>query len=81
MMIRLEQTNECVPEQYDAYVGEEAVGYIRIRWGEMWVKCPGPLGELVYHLDECGYGMLTEKERAEHLPRAKEAIQEWVDQR
>ncbi len=41
MDIRFVQTCGCCPEQYDAYLGDKYVGYVRERGGSFTVEYPG----------------------------------------
>ena len=77
MEIRLVKTCDCSPEQYDAYIGDMRVGYIRVRWGQITVTCPWVGGEVVYSSMTDGYGSLAEHERARHLSNARKAIELW----
>ena len=42
------RTCGACPEQYDVFDGEEQVGYVRLRWGNLTVECPDCGGEYVY---------------------------------
>ena len=78
MEITLKQTCKCCPEQYDAYIGERQVAYIRVRWGQVTVKCPDVKGEVVYQSRIYGDGYFScEHEREMHLTMAKMAIARW----
>lgn len=80
-MIRLVKTCSRMPEQYDAYIGEESVGYLRLRHGYFSVECPGPCDDLVYEASPVGHGEFEDDERDLHLSKAKEAIMAWVERR
>ena len=77
MEIKFEKTCNCSPEQYDAYICGYRVGYIRCRWGQVTVECPGVGGEVVYKALTEGYGMFTDDERDMHLNAARKAIELW----
>ena len=47
--ISLELTCRAAPEQYDAYLGDELVGYIRLRFGNLSVNYPDVKGVCIYH--------------------------------
>lgn len=91
-MVKLVQTCGAFPEQYDAFVGDECVAYLRLRGGYFYVQCPHPYldkadhlasftSEVVYDAD-VGYGEFdTEEQREEELGKAKAAIAEWCDNR
>lgn len=80
--IILNKTCDACPEQYDAYVGMMIVGYLRLRFGNFSVLCPGPGGEEVYSAsvggswDGCFY---DEAQRNKHLSLAISAIRSWVN--
>ena len=76
--IRLEMTCGACPEQYDAYVGDRQVGYLRLRHGQFTVEAPDVCGDLVYRAETVGDGVFDESEREYHLRRAKEAIAAWL---
>jgi hypothetical protein len=89
MEVRFVQTCESHPEQYDAYIGEERVAYLRLRHGYFSVKCPHIedvehgflLNETVYHASVGGGEFDSQEERDRELAAAKAAILEWIDRR
>lgn len=72
--IRLEQTCSACPEQYEAFIGDEQVGYLRLRHGHFRVDVPDCGGETIYEADPDGDGSFTDEERDGYLAKAKEAI-------
>jgi len=76
IIYRLDLTGMACPEQYDVYVGEEQVGYLRLRHGCFTVDYPDYGGECVYDstaLD--GDGSFSDDiERNMHLDNAINAI-------
>lgn len=72
--IRLEQTCPTCPEQYDAFVGDQQVGYLRLRHGTFRVDVPDVDGETVYTAEPVGDGFFMPFERDTYLTAAKEAI-------
>ena len=74
MKITLVQTCGSCPEQYDAMVDDERVGYLRLRFGNFTVKSGG---EQVYQ-KYIGGGLTgsfkSEKQRRKQLKKAKKAI-------
>lgn len=83
--IRLVKTCNLSPEQYDAYIGDEKMGYIRLRWGLFEVRRktwqPNEENENLYeHEFDFGnptdpYGDFdTDEQRDYYLTRAKEAL-------
>lgn len=72
--IRLEMTCGACPEQYDAFVGDKQVGYLRLRHGYFRVQFPACGGETVYESPTIGDGIFDEGEREFHLQRAKAAL-------
>lgn len=79
--IRFELTCGACPEQYDAFVGNKIVGYLRLRFGHFTVSCPNVGGEYVYetNIGDSGWaGMfLSDDERTTELAAAREAIAKW----
>lgn len=76
MNIRLEKTCSACPEQYDAYVGDQQVGYLRLRHGYFRVDYLYCGGELLYDTYTKGDGMFMDDEREYHLNKAIEVIKE-----
>jgi hypothetical protein len=76
--IRLELTCYACPEQYDAFLDDRQVGYLRLRHGEFRVDCPNVGGETVYRSEPAGDGMFDDDERAVELIKAKAAIATWL---
>lgn len=73
--IRLVKTCESCPEQYDAFIGDEQVGYLRLRHGHFRVDCPDCGGETVYSTILGDSGMFdTDSERHCYLTSACQAI-------
>lgn len=72
--IRLEKTCFACPEQYDAFVGDTQVGYLRLRHGHFRVEIPDAGGETVYEAYTDGDGLFEDHERDHHLQAAKAAI-------
>jgi plasmid stability protein len=81
VVVRLVRTCFACPEQYDAFIGEEKVGYLRLRHGHFRVECPDVWGEMVYEASPKGDGIFDDDERVEHLQAAREAIAEWWRER
>src|SRR5712691_9010372 len=77
VVVRLERTCFDFPEQYDAFIGDEKVGYLRLRHGHFRVECPDVFGEMVYEASPNGDGIFDDGERDQHLEAAREAIAEW----
>lgn len=77
-MIRLRQTCGACPEQYDAYEGDEKVGYLRLRHGSFTVDCPDHTGTCVYQAAPRGDGIFEDEERDYYLRFAVDAIERWV---
>jgi hypothetical protein len=79
--IELTQTCYACPEQYDALLSGEVVGYLRLRHGYFSVRCPGPEGEEVYFngSDEIGDGIFASEEiRKREINTALHAIRNWL---
>jgi hypothetical protein len=74
----LELTCYACPEQYDAFVDDRQVGYLRLRHGEFRVDCPNVGGETVYRSEPAGDGMFDDDERETELMKAKACIATWL---
>lgn len=74
--IRLERTSYACPEQYDAYIGAEYVGYLRLRHGIFRVD--NAVGGEVYRAYPKGDGIFECDERNDFLAAAKAAIAQSV---
>lgn len=73
--IRLVMTCPMCPEQYDAYVGDQKVGYLRYRHGQFTVEFPDCGGEMVYEAElEGGFGVFADDERERYLLTAKDHL-------
>jgi hypothetical protein len=72
--IRLTMTCGACPEQYDAFIGDRKVGYLRLRHGYFSVEFPDCDGETVYETHTIGDGVFDESERDYHIQQAKDAI-------
>jgi hypothetical protein len=72
--IELIQTCGACPEQYDAYINGEKVGYLRLRHGVFTVDYPDCGGKRLITEYPDGDGIFTYDERDEYLTRAKQAI-------
>lgn len=70
--IELIQTCGACPEQYDAYVNDKQVGYLRLR--HAYFRAEGKDGTIVYESFTKGDGIFEDDERDHHLDNAKEAI-------
>ena len=79
--IRLVSTCNACPEQYDAYLGAELVGFLRLRWGAFTVTCPDPGGIQVYHreMGNSFQGLFhNTKQRKKELKKARNSIAKWI---
>lgn len=80
--LRFECTCSACPEQYDVYLDDKQVGYVRLRWGTLRVQCPDVGGEVVYEVNTEGFGDFASPcERDYHLRFAGKAILDYVDGR
>ena len=84
MDLKFVQTCGACPEQYDVFLQDVQVGYLRLRHGYFRVDCPGldEKSETVYeHSFDDGYKGLfdDEEEREKFLEIAREKIAEWVN--
>ncbi|QIG69178.1 hypothetical protein EVB78_144 [Rhizobium phage RHph_N1_15] len=72
--IRLVQTCGACPEQYDAFLGDEQVGYLRLRHGHFSVDYPDVGEDTIFDGAPKGDGIFEDDEREEWLDKAKAAI-------
>lgn len=72
--IRLEMTSNGCPEQYNAFIGDQQVGYLRLRNGYFRVEFLRCGGETIYEANTIGDGVFDHTERDYHLQRATDAI-------
>ena len=73
-MLKFVMTCGACPEQYDAFLDGEQVGYLRLRHGHFSVECPDSGGTEVYAAKTKGDGLFYEDERDFHLSMAARAI-------
>lgn len=73
MEIKLVQTCGACPEQYDAYLGDEIIGYLRLRHGYFYAQFT-KTGETVYEATPDGDGIFAYYERDQYLEEAKDAL-------
>lgn len=81
--IRLVQSSEAFPEQYNAFDPQgNVVGYLRLRWGFFGVSCPDCEGEQVYLNDAVnGDGFFfSNTARKKALRKAKAVIAAWCNE-
>ena len=72
--VRLNLTCGACPEQYEAFIGQERVGYLRLRHGYFTVEVPDCGGETVLEAKPEGDGIFEDHERAVFLKAAVKAI-------
>lgn len=73
-IVRLVLTCEECPEQYDAFIGQDQVGYLRLRHGQFRVDYPDCGGETIYTAEPIGDGIFEDHERDRYLRFAVDAI-------
>lgn len=72
--IELVCTCGACPEQYDAFIGDEMVGYFRLRHGRFRVEYPDTGGDILISESTIGDGIFDEEERMDCLTRGCRAI-------
>jgi len=72
--IKLVRTCVACPEQYDAFMNGQQVGYLRLRHGYFRVEYPDCGGEMIYEAEPYGDGIFEEYEKDFYLKEAKKAI-------
>ncbi len=81
-ILGLDLVNTCYacPEQYDVYMADKQVGYLRLRHG--WFRCDANKcgGPMIYHTNECkGDGIFTDDERDFFLQEAITALIQYLN--
>jgi hypothetical protein len=79
MRLRLEKTCEACPEQYDAFLGEQRIGYLRLRGGVFradYPDCGFGFENTVYVANPKGDGQFHDDERQHFLDEACKALLE-----
>ena len=72
--IKLVQTCGACPEQYDAYLDNKMIGYLRLRHGNFTVRYPDHNGEIVFEAKPHGDGLFHYEERDLYLDLAKKFL-------
>lgn len=49
--LKFVMTCGACPEQYDVYLNDEKVAYVRLRWGVLSVSYPDVRGDIIYEHD------------------------------
>lgn len=75
----LVKTCSACPEQYDVFLNNKQVGYLRLRHGYFSCDFLCGDGEEVYSADTIGNGMFEDEERDFHLKLAINAIKLRLD--
>ena len=71
---KLQRTCWACPEQYDVWMGDKQVGYLRLRHGFFRADYPDCGGETVYEATPKGDGLFEADEREHYLTEAVAAI-------
>ena len=74
---RLEMTCGACPEQYDVFLGDEQVGYLRLRHGYFYASVPDCSDSIVFEAHPKGDGVFESNERKYYLTKAIEAIDNY----
>lgn len=73
---RLNMTCGACPEQYDVFLGEDLVGYLRLRHGSFRADYVfEDQDEQVYYANPKGDGVFEQEERFEYLSNAIAALE------
>lgn len=72
--VELQLTCSACPEQYDAFIGTEQVGYFRLRHGEFRVDAGDCGGPTVYEAQPEGDGIFDDEERQQFLNAGIDAL-------
>ena len=79
VLIKLHRTSIACPEQYDAYLNDKQVGYLRLRHGSFTVECPDVGKTMVFEGCPLGDGCFIDGERDYYLKCAVKAIENWLE--
>lgn len=71
---KLIMTCEACPEQYDVFLNDKQVGYLRLRHGAFRCDFPECGEETIYRSYPEGDGMFKDDERDEHISNALKCI-------
>lgn len=77
--VKLVRTCIACPQQYDAFIGNTQVGYLRLRHGRFTVESPDVGGKLVYSGYPKGDGIFMKDEEAFFLNEAVNSILAHLD--
>lgn len=72
--VDLVRTCIACPQQYDAFIGDEQVGYFRLRHGTFRVDYPDCGGKRIYSAHPDGDGIFYEHEETYYLTEAVNSI-------
>lgn len=78
---KLELTCWACPEQYDVYLDDKQVGYLRLRHGYFRCDYPDCGGETLYATATDGDGRFDDEERDPQIRRALAAIVDKLELR
>lgn len=73
-LVTLVKTCGACPEQYDAFLGEKQIGYLRLRHGYFYAAYPDASGKEVYEAYPRGDGCFEDEERDFYLRHAIQAL-------
>lgn len=72
--VDLQKTCNACPEQYDAFIGDEQIGYFRLRHGQFRVDAGDCGGPTVYEAEPIGDGIFDDDEREGFLNAGIDAL-------
>ncbi|KRA41681.1 hypothetical protein [Devosia sp. Root635] len=77
--LRMERTCSAAPEQYEIFRGDDAAGYIRVRWSRFTVDYPSAGDEILFDGSTDGFAAFTDSERDSYLLMAIDLILSRLD--
>lgn len=80
MKFILKKTCSACPEQYDVYLDDKQVGYLRLRFGVFSCDYPDCGGETIYTAYPKGDGMFDDDEREHYIKQALEKIKKKLNE-
>ena len=80
--LRFEKTSFACPEQYDVFLKNKQVGYLRLRHGVFRIDCPDCGRETIFtHEPPEADGIFNNSEQREYfLKLSSVRILEWLDE-
>lgn len=76
---KLVQTCAACPEQYDVFLNDQQVGYLRLNHGYFTVRYPDSSGDVIFEAEPSGDCCFQQSEREDYLKEAITAIDKKIN--